>query len=172
MQRYMIDVDGRGFVVDVKEDTLDHFTVSVDGEHFDVTVNSHESLSEETGAGGVAIMPAAPGAASRSQAAPSAAPAAPAAAPRATARIPSPTAPRPAGRDTGVLAAPMPGVVLCVMVAPGAKVQRGQEVAVLEAMKMENSLRAAQDGIVVEVCVAAGQQVGPGDAILRFEAAS
>jgi biotin carboxyl carrier protein len=62
----------------------------------------------------------------------------------------------------------MPGVILEIAVKPGDTVARGQQVAVLEAMKMNNSIRSPRAGTVAEVCVGAGQAVGHGDAILRF----
>ena len=46
------------------------------------------------------------------------------------------------------LLAPMPGLLVRISVHPGDVVKSGQELAVVEAMKMENSLRAARDGIV------------------------
>jgi biotin carboxyl carrier protein len=55
--------------------------------------------------------------------------------------------------------APMPGLVVNVLVQPGDEVRRGQTVAVLEAMKMENDLQAPRPGIVKEVRVAGGQTV-------------
>jgi biotin carboxyl carrier protein len=62
----------------------------------------------------------------------------------------------------------MPGLILRVAVAAGAQVRRGQDIAVLEAMKMENVIRAPRDGVVAEVCVEAGQQIGHGAPIVRF----
>ncbi len=59
----------------------------------------------------------------------------------------------------GAVAAPMPGKVLEVRVGVGDRVEAGQVVAVLEAMKMENHLAATEDGVVAEVRVAAGDQV-------------
>jgi biotin carboxyl carrier protein len=65
----------------------------------------------------------------------------------------------------------MPGVILAVSVKAGDTVTRGQEVAVLEAMKMQNSVKSPRDGTIAEVCVAPGQAVGHGDAIVRFASA-
>lgn len=66
-----------------------------------------------------------------------------------------------AARVSGDVAvrAPMPGLVVQVVVQPGDEVRRGQTVAVLEAMKMENDLQAPRAGTVKEVRVAAGQTV-------------
>ena len=56
---------------------------------------------------------------------------------------------RPAARhDTGALEAPMPGRVSAVKVAVGQRVAKGEELLVVEAMKMENALRAPKAGVV------------------------
>jgi biotin carboxyl carrier protein len=62
----------------------------------------------------------------------------------------------------------MPGVILELHVKAGDVVQRGQQVAVLDAMKMHNFIGAPRAGTIAEVCVAAGQAVGHGDPIVRF----
>ena len=59
----------------------------------------------------------------------------------------------------GRVVAPMPGRVVKVLVAPGARVEARQGVVVVEAMKMENELRAPRAGIVREVRVAEGASV-------------
>ena len=67
------------------------------------------------------------------------------------------------GRSAGSLTAPMPGVVHRVLVAVGDRVDAGQAVVVIEAMKMEHQIGApATPGRVVEVAVAPGQQVDGG----------
>ena len=62
----------------------------------------------------------------------------------------------------------MPGVILEVNVQPGDMVRRGQQVLVLEAMKMHNLIGAPKNGTITEVCVAAGQAVGHGEMLLRY----
>lgn len=61
--------------------------------------------------------------------------------------------------------APMPGLVVNVMVAPGDSVARGQTVAVLQAMKMENDLGAPREGIIKAVRVQSGQTVNQNDVL-------
>jgi biotin carboxyl carrier protein len=60
------------------------------------------------------------------------------------------------------IVAPMPGKIVRVLVAQGQVVRARQPVVVIEAMKMENELRAARDGIVAEVLVREGQSVEAG----------
>lgn len=61
--------------------------------------------------------------------------------------------------------APMPGLVVNVLVTEGAEVTRGQTVVVLEAMKMENDLAAPRTGIVKAIRASKGQTVNQGDAL-------
>lgn len=93
-----------------------------------------------------AVAPAAP-------AAPTAVPAAPA----APAAVPA------AALASGeVVKAPMPGNILKINVAPGQKVEEGDVLIVLEAMKMENEIVAAKSGTVAQVTVSKGAVVETG----------
>ena len=75
------------------------------------------------------------------------------------------------GRATGGFAAPMPGVIVEVRVAPGEQVAAGRTLVVMEGMKMEHHVSAPYDGTVTEVLVAPGDQVDNGSPLLVFEAA-
>ncbi len=63
----------------------------------------------------------------------------------------------------------MPGLILKVAVQPGTRVQIGDVVAVLEAMKMQNDITAHRAGIVVTVHVREGDVVGPRAPIVDIE---
>ena len=65
--------------------------------------------------------------------------------------------------------APMPGKVLRVEVAVGDRVKAGQGVVIVEAMKMENELKAPADGVVSSISVEAGQTVEKGALLLTLE---
>ncbi|MCS6765753.1 MAG: acetyl/propionyl/methylcrotonyl-CoA carboxylase subunit alpha [Candidatus Protistobacter heckmanni] len=67
------------------------------------------------------------------------------------------------------LLSPMPGLLVDVAAAPGQKVQAEEKLAVIEAMKMENVLFAAQDGVVAEVLAAKGESLAVDQQIIRFE---
>ena len=70
---------------------------------------------------------------------------------------------------SGALEAPMPGRVIAVRVEPGQAVTKGQELVVVEAMKMENALRAPRDGRVRSVAARAGDMVVPGVVLVEIE---
>ncbi|NOR61812.1 MAG: ATP-grasp domain-containing protein [Rhodobacteraceae bacterium] len=71
----------------------------------------------------------------------------------------------------GVLVAPMPGLVQAVLAAAGDAVEAGAALVVMEAMKMEHTLRAPFDGVVGEVLASVGGQVESGVVLLRMEEA-
>ena len=67
-----------------------------------------------------------------------------------------------------MLLCPMPGVVVSINVEEGQEVQAGEALAVVEAMKMENVLRAERDGVVDAVLAEAGQNLAVDEVILEF----
>lgn len=67
------------------------------------------------------------------------------------------------------LLSPMPGLLSQLMVKVGSPVKAGQDLAVVEAMKMENVLRAERDGTVAKVHVGAGESLAVDQVILEFE---
>jgi propionyl-CoA carboxylase alpha chain len=67
------------------------------------------------------------------------------------------------------LLSPMPGLLADLLVAPGQSVQAGERLAVIEAMKMENILVAAQDGVVEAVMASKGESLAVDQPILSFK---
>jgi biotin carboxyl carrier protein len=63
----------------------------------------------------------------------------------------------------------MPGTVVQVAPAPGERVKRGDQLLVIEAMKMETVITAPRDALVVETLARAGESVQPGDLLVRLE---
>ena len=67
------------------------------------------------------------------------------------------------------LLSPMPGLLVDVAVQPGQAVRAGEKLAVIEAMKMENILIAAHDGVVAQVKAAKGESLAVDQVILEFQ---
>ena len=162
-RRYTLGLRDREFVIDVHEVDADRFEVTVGDETYDVTLSGEEDLPRATitpgyqpapGASGAARPPGAAAVVAWARTAPAAA---------------APHTPRPAATASGsTVSAPMPGVILEVHVKVGDHVERGQQIAVLEAMKMHNLIGAPRAGTIAEVCVTPGQAVGHGDALVRY----
>ena len=142
-------------VLDLESDPIE---VVVDGEPVQVAFpSSGQELTGGPQASAIASGPALP-------APPSAEPAAPAAQEAA----PAPSA-APAAGPVKAFTSPMPGVIVSVAVKQGDQVVPGDEICVLEAMKMQQTLRAEWAGVVREVHVETGQQIQGGDPIVTLE---
>jgi biotin carboxyl carrier protein len=76
----------------------------------------------------------------------------------------------PAGNmdKTKVVVAPIPGVILTVAVCAGATVKVGQELCVLEAMKMKNAIRSTRAGTIANVYISEGDHVKHGQVLVDF----
>jgi 3-methylcrotonyl-CoA carboxylase alpha subunit len=70
--------------------------------------------------------------------------------------------------EGGRLTAPMPGKIVALLVEPGAVVQRGTPLVIMEAMKMEHTITAPRDGVVAEIHFAVGAVVDEGAELLAF----
>lgn len=138
-----ITVNGRPFTVDLQSDA-----VLVDGIAYDVVV---EGNSVEVGGASHTIEVAGLTLLSRGE------PGRPGAPPAATVEP-----------GDGAVVAIMPGKVTRVMVEEGHQVEEGKALCVLEAMKMENELRADRDGIVQAVHVSPGDDVEKGQVLVEI----
>jgi acetyl/propionyl-CoA carboxylase alpha subunit len=79
------------------------------------------------------------------------------------------TAATRAGAASGSHEAPMPGRVVAVKAAVGDSVVKGQPLLIIEAMKMENVVRAVRDGVVKRVAVDVGARVTPGETLVELQ---
>jgi biotin carboxyl carrier protein len=170
MRRYKLDIRGREFEIDVDELGDGVYQVVVGEETYEVALSGDEDLPGATitpffqpGQAGGSARPASASAAAAPRPKADAAPKA------ASPSVPPPRQAAPSGGGGAQLSAPMPGVILQVDVKTGDSVKRGQQVAVLEAMKMKNSIKSPRDGVIADVCVNEGQAVGHGDALVRFQ---
>ncbi len=149
-----VQIEGQVFEVEVDDLDARPIVATVDGERFEVWPEAAE-VSGPAGTHGRAPLPSKPDGVG-----------VPASAP-----IPR-SAPSPApalGGDKALGArAPIPGVIVAIAVKPGAKVQVGDELCVLEAMKMKNAIRATRAGQIAEVHVTVGQHVKHQELLVEF----
>lgn len=150
MKQYKYKVNGAQYDVTINEIQGQLAKVVVNGIPFDVEMQNSQ-LSEDN-------LPDV-----TTTAAPSAVPAAPV----ATAPAATEAAPSGAGEGTPVKA-PLPGVVTKINVSVGQQVKKGENVLVLEAMKMENNITAEADGTVSGIAVKAGDSVLEGAVLLTI----
>lgn len=75
---------------------------------------------------------------------------------------------RVGGAKTAVKA-PLPGIILKVLVKAGDEVKKGQKLYIMEAMKMENEIMAERDGVIVSVKVKEGQSVLQEEVVLEMD---
>jgi biotin carboxyl carrier protein len=140
MTEYHFEIDGSSYRVKIKETRPDHAIVEVNGTEYRVEI-------ERAAAAPVRSAPA---------------PLPPPIAPRIAS-----AGPRVAMAD-GIVRAPLPGVILKVVRKPGEAVEVDEPVLVLEAMKMENEIRAPIAGTIAELFVVEGGSVNTGDALFRI----
>ncbi len=122
---------------------MKNFTITVNGTPYSVSV-------EEAKAGSAPVVAAAP-----------------AAAPAAPAPVAAPAA-APAAAGATTVEAQLPGTILDIKVAVGAKVNAGDVLLVLEAMKMENDIVAPAAGTVASINVNKGDSVNSGDVLVTL----
>ncbi len=135
-----ITIEGKQYQVSIDDLNSRPILAEVDGKVYEV-------WPEEADAPVASIPTAAPVAAPAASAAPAPAPA--------------------AGAQT--LTAPLPGVIISIEVREGETVKNGQELYVLEAMKMKNSILADRDGKIAAIHVSAGDQVRHNQPVMSFE---
>jgi biotin carboxyl carrier protein len=146
MKGYRIWLEGRPFDVEILGDPNQaEVQVRVDGELLTVQVSP--------------LHDAGPPATARPTPEPSDA--------RPAATSPASLRPSPAA-DSRQLVAPLPGTVVQVAVEPGQQVKAGDELLVIEAMKMNNQIRSPRRGTVGELLVSVGQQISHGEPLLTW----
>ncbi|MEO6834124.1 MAG: biotin/lipoyl-containing protein [Chitinophagaceae bacterium] len=74
-----------------------------------------------------------------------------------------------AGKKAEALKAPMPGMILKILVSPGQQITKGEALIILEAMKMENVLKAASDATIKNIRAVENTAVEKGTVLIEFE---
>ena len=143
---------------------MKQYRFKINGNDYNVVINSTEGKTASVTVNGTPYQveleeaPAAPVQAVPAQSAPI-----------QTAPAAAPAQPAPTASGAGkAVTSPLPGVIIAVKVNVGDSVKAGQEVAVLEAMKMENSIEATHDGTVTAVHVAKGDSVLEGASVVTI----
>lgn len=170
--RYIVTIEGRRFQVELGELHTNPIIAIVDGEPVEVFLESEGGIKPYFTLPGVQYTRPASRSDSYTQTTvPQQAAPASSAAPRPEPVIQRP-APQPGavGEADPAVRAPIPGVVLTLAVRPGDTVQQGQELLVLEAMKMKNTIRSPRAGMIARLHVTTGQAVQHRDMLLEFEA--
>ncbi len=148
MKEYKFKINGKDYAVKIGEASGRSLTVNVNGADYQV------ELSE----GDFSAAPSAPVEMTKGPSAP--AEVSPAAAP---------TAPKAAPAGAGkTIKSPLPGIIISINVKEGQAVTRGQKVAVIEAMKMENDILAESDGTITAIHAAKGDSVLEGADIVTI----
>jgi biotin carboxyl carrier protein len=138
MKRYQITVDGRTFDVQVLTDPRKN-QVQVEVDGRVLTVGISEPAA---GTEPAAVEPA------------------PTVGPGSVSKVLAPSA--------SMVAAPLPGVIKSVAVQAGQSVSAGDELLVIEAMKMDNVIRASRDGVIEAMHVLEGHRVAHGELLLEY----
>lgn len=147
MKEYKFKINGKDYAVKIGEASGRSLTVNVNGADYEV------ELSE----GDFSATPSAPVEMTKGPLAPAEVSPAAAAAPKA--------APAGAGKT---IKSPLPGIIISINVKEGQAVTRGQKVAVIEAMKMENDILAECDGTITAIHAAKGDSVLEGADIVTI----
>jgi biotin carboxyl carrier protein len=154
MRSFRVRISGKTYLVEVDDLSKSPIQVVVNGRSFNVDVEWQGAASEATVR--PEIVPASP---AREAVRPAG---------QRPAQPPTPRISESERAEAATVDAPMPGTIVEVRVKPGATVSRGDELCLLEAMKMRNSIRSPRDGEIEAVLVAAGAKVAYGDALVRF----
>ena len=88
--------------------------------------------------------------------------------PAAPVAVSTQSAVSPVKAEGNIMECPMPGTILDIKKAAGERVKKGETVMILEAMKMENEIPAANDGIVGQIFVAKGSTVSTGEPLFSL----
>lgn len=138
--KYNVTVNGKTYEVEIEDINARPVIARVEGQRFEVEpVNSAQTAAKNEA---VESKPVA-------------------------AQIPM-SSPISTGTSGNEITAPLPGTVVEIFVKAGDKVETGQVVLVIEAMKMKNSIRATRSGTVETVHVSAGESVAHKQALVKF----
>lgn len=142
MKRYTLRIEDQIYQAEIEDINARPIRVNIDGEVFEI-IPEETTQTENTAAREPLPMPSSAPAGSR----------------------PAPVS----AQMLKTVQAPIPGVIISVKAKVGDEVKVGQELCILEAMKMNNIIRASRTGKLATVFVSAGQSVKHHEALMEFE---
>lgn len=140
-----VEIDGRTYQVDIEDIHERPVIAKVDGERYEVW----PEIEPTTPSGGASAA-------------------------QPVISVPEPTQSAPSfervtqENKSNAVTSPLPGVIVAIMMKPGDRVSRGQELCTLEAMKMKNAIRSVREGTIATVEVNVGDQVGHGQVLMTY----
>jgi biotin carboxyl carrier protein len=149
--KLIVKVENQSFEVEVGDIHARPIVATIDGQAFEVWPEDVQLVRSAVAVGPVGDLSSTPQPGARKAAPASSAPAAPTSGARS-------------------VLAPLPGVIVAVSVKPGDAVEHGQELCIIEAMKMKNVIRAGRAGTIATVHVTLNQHVQHHDVLLEFTA--
>ena len=144
MKTYKFKINGNEYNVEIGSVEGNTASVKVNGKDYQVELDNSQAIPAQAAQAPAPAVQSAP----------------------APQNVPAPKA-APSGAGKAVTS-PLPGVIIAVKVNVGDAVKAGQEVAVLEAMKMENSIEAVEDGTVTAIHVNKGDSILEGAPIVTI----
>jgi len=139
--KMQVKIDDKTFIVDIDDISARPITARVDGQVFTVWPESAQSAPLQAIAQPAASMA------------------------QPTANL---TASQPTAASSSQVRAPIPGVIIEISAKPGDAVAYGQELCVLEAMKMKNSIRASREGVIDQVLISTNDQVNQNQVLMTY----
>ncbi|MFZ0391299.1 MAG: biotin/lipoyl-containing protein [Calditrichia bacterium] len=141
MKEYVITINEKPYHIVVKKLHTDTATVEVDGREYEVGVERKIKRTTEP----LEVKPV-----------------------RRVAPTAAPAAAVPVAQSNDAVVAPLPGLILSILAKEGEKVKAGQTVLKMEAMKMENEIKADRDGSISKIFVKEGEAVLEGAPLVRI----
>ena len=146
MKEIKLDINGKEYTVKIKEFGSKEATLEVNGKEYIVGL---KDLGKELNLGSVKEVIATS---------------------ESTASTPAPVqTSAPSTGGSGEVLSPLPGLILNVMAKVGDTVKNGQNIMIMEAMKMENDVQATKDGVIKTINVKNGDNVSEGDVLATIE---
>ncbi len=148
MKKYVLEIGEKEYTAEVEAITTEEVDIAVNGEHYKVKLKSFgrdkESVPkiERVERHAPVDMPPAP--------------------------VPRKSAAADADSGGAIVNAPLPGLILEVYIKTGDMVKAGQNLLMMEAMKMENQVEATHDGTVKKVYIQKGDSVAEGDPLVEL----